>query len=60
MNSWYGWIVADSIYIYLMASQKLYFHMFLFSCYLISAIIGLKNWQRLKNIADENLIEQTT
>ncbi len=60
IECWYTWIIADSVFIYLMISQELYFHGILFSCYLVLAIIGLLNWIRLRNINILNKEQQFT
>ncbi|NQY42530.1 MAG: nicotinamide mononucleotide transporter [Legionellales bacterium] len=48
IECWYAWIIADSVFIYLMFYQSLYFHAFLFMCYLVLAVIGLANWTKLR------------
>ncbi len=48
IECWYGWIIADSVFLYLMFYKGLYFHTILFSCYLVLAILGLLNWYKLE------------
>lgn len=46
VEEWYMWIAADIINIWLFASQGLWGMTALYSCYIISAIIGSIHWRR--------------
>ncbi|MEG4407927.1 nicotinamide riboside transporter PnuC [Microcoleus sp. MON2_D5] len=47
LESWYLWIVADTIYVPLYASRGLYLTSILYAIFLLMAIHGLQNFQRI-------------
>ncbi|MEG5041834.1 MULTISPECIES: nicotinamide riboside transporter PnuC [unclassified Microcoleus] len=47
LESWYLWIVADTIYVPLYASRGLYLTSILYAIFLFMAIHGLQNFQRI-------------
>ncbi len=49
IECWYGWIIANSLFLYLMFYKGLYFHTILFICYLVLTILGLLNWYKLES-----------
>ena len=59
LQYWYFWIVADSMYIALVISygqSDLYPTVLLYSCYIISAIIGIFEWRKMykKQVGDRS------
>ncbi len=49
IECWFAWLVADSLYVLIMLSQNLYFHSILYGCYLFMALMGIYNWNKIKN-----------
>jgi nicotinamide mononucleotide transporter len=47
LESWYLWIVADTIYVPLYASRGLYLTSILYAIFWLMAIYGLQNFQRI-------------
>lgn len=47
LESWYLWIVADTIYVPLYASRGLYLTSILYAIFWLMAIHGLRNFQRI-------------
>ncbi|MEG4009451.1 nicotinamide riboside transporter PnuC [Microcoleus sp. Pol11C1] len=47
LESWYLWIVADTVYVPLYASRGLYLTSILYAIFLLMAIHGLQNFQRI-------------
>ncbi|MEG4534719.1 nicotinamide riboside transporter PnuC [Microcoleus sp. D2_18a_D3] len=47
LESWYLWIVADTIYVPLYASRGLYLTSILYAIFCLMAIFGLQNFQRI-------------
>jgi nicotinamide mononucleotide transporter len=47
LESWYLWIAADIIYVPLYASRNLYLTSILYAIFLVMAIHGLRNFQRI-------------
>ena len=47
LESWYLWIVADTIYVPLYASRGLYLTSILYAIFWFMAIHGLQNFQRI-------------
>jgi len=47
LESWYLWIVADTIYVPLYASRGLYLTSILYAVFWLMAIYGLQNFQRI-------------
>ncbi|MEG4486133.1 nicotinamide riboside transporter PnuC [Microcoleus sp. D2_18a_B4] len=47
LESWYLWIVADTIYVPLYASRGLYLTSILYAIFCLMAILGLQNFQRI-------------
>jgi nicotinamide mononucleotide transporter len=56
LKSWYLWIVADTIYVPLYASRGLYLTSILYAMFLLVAIHGLRNFQRI--YAEQKLKQQ--
>jgi nicotinamide mononucleotide transporter len=56
LESWYLWIVADTIYVPLYASRGLYLTSILYAIFLLMAIHGLQNFQRI--YSEQKLKEQ--
>lgn len=61
LQYWYFWIVADSMYVALVISygqSDLYPTVLLYSCYIISAIIGIFEWRKMyKKQTEERKLE---
>jgi nicotinamide mononucleotide transporter len=56
LESWYFWIFADFLYIFLFIKNGLYLSTFVYFIFFINAIYGLKNWKKLyklNSIIDE-------
>lgn len=47
VESWYLWIVVDIIYVPLYASRGLYLTSFLYAIFIVLAVNGLRNFQRI-------------
>lgn len=47
VESWYFWIAADILYIILFTRNELYLSAFIYVVFLINAIYGLNNWNKL-------------
>lgn len=56
LQYWYFWIVADSVYVAMVLSQgqtDLYPTVILYSCYIISAVIGIFAWRNMYRKQEE-------
>lgn len=47
LETWIFWIIVDVIAVPLFASKGLYLTSFIYFCFLINAVFGLRNWTRI-------------